>query len=124
MSFYRAQYIFIVPITTQFDTTRYKKKKPLPSPNTFVVVEGFLTRFDVDHNSTVPTVFHISVDNLSYIGKAPWLRSILPSVAFAHVFRSCASLSPGPIFRFDFGLPPLWTHRCWGAAGQGPMPKK
>ncbi|KAI0290835.1 hypothetical protein BC826DRAFT_525361 [Russula brevipes] len=55
------------------------------------------------------------------------------SVLSCHPLPSLTSsvavpLSPGPImiFRFDFGLPPLRTHRCWegGAEGQGPMFQK
>jgi hypothetical protein len=33
-----------VPVTGRFDSARYKAKKPMATPNSFVSVEGFRTR--------------------------------------------------------------------------------
>ena len=51
-----------------------KKKKPIPA-NTYVAVEGFLNNVKVDSNSGTPMIFHINVDNISFLGKA-----VLPNV--------------------------------------------
>jgi hypothetical protein len=57
-----------VPVTAHFDGARYRAKKPMPAPNTFVSVEGFVTR--VDGVTGAVGAIHISVDNLAFLGKA------------------------------------------------------
>ena len=69
--FYKTQQnLSTLPIHAHFDETRYKNKKPIPTNNTYVAVEGFLNNVEVDPNSGTPTNFHISVDNISFLGKA------------------------------------------------------
>src|SRR6266487_1979202 len=70
-SFYRTQrHLSTLPIRAHFDDLRYKNKKPMPSNNTYVAVEGFLTHFDMDVNTGHPSLFHINVDNINFLGKA------------------------------------------------------
>ncbi|KAI0287858.1 hypothetical protein BC826DRAFT_1108123 [Russula brevipes] len=42
----------------------------MPSANTFVSVEGFVTRFDVAEGSLAVVDIHVSVDNIAFLGKA------------------------------------------------------
>ena len=49
--------------------------KPIPTNNTYVAVEGFLNNVEVVSNSGTPTIFHINVDNISFLRKA-----VLPNV--------------------------------------------
>ena len=75
-SFYKTQHnLSTLPIRAHFDKTRYKNKKPIPANNTYVAVEGFLNNVKVDSNSGTPTIFHINVDNISFLGK-----TVLPNV--------------------------------------------
>ena len=76
-SFYKTQRnLSTLPIRAHFDEVRYKNKKPIPSNNTYVAVEGFLNSVETDPNTGIPSIFNISVDNISFLGKA-----ILPGVA-------------------------------------------
>jgi hypothetical protein len=75
-SFYKAQRnLSMLPIRAHFDEVRYKKKKPLPANNTYVAVDGFLNDVDMDPNTGIPSIFHINIDNISFLGKA-----VLPTV--------------------------------------------
>ena len=70
-SFYKSQrHLSTFPVRAHFDDTRYKNKKPLPSNNTYVAVEGFLWRVELDSNSGLPSLFHVAVDSISFLGKA------------------------------------------------------
>lgn len=70
-SFFKTQRnLSTLPIRAHFDETRYKNKKPLPSNNTYVAVEGFVTEVEIDSDTAQPYIFHISVDNISFLGKA------------------------------------------------------
>ena len=70
-SFYKTQRnLSTLPVRAHFDETRYKNKKPIPTNNTYVAVEGFLNNVEVDSKSGTPTIFHFSVDNISFLGKA------------------------------------------------------
>jgi hypothetical protein len=56
-----------------FDGARYRAKKPMPAPNTFVSVEGFLsilTQFEVEQGSLAMRDIHLSVDNMTFLGNA------------------------------------------------------
>ena len=57
-------------VRAHFDETRYKNKKPIPTNNTYIAVEGFLNNVIVDSKSGTSTIFHFSVDNISFLGKA------------------------------------------------------
>jgi hypothetical protein len=70
-SFYKAhRSLSTLPLRAAFDDTRYKTKKPIPSNNTYVAVEGFLMEVETDSSTGRPTVFHVSVDNINFLGKA------------------------------------------------------
>ena len=60
----------MLSICAHFDETRYKNKKPIPTNNTYVAVEVFLNNVKVDSNSGTPTISHINIDNISFLGKA------------------------------------------------------
>ena len=59
----------VFPVCTHFNSNKYKTKKPLPSNNSFVYIEGFLENIDYDSTGHA-TTFHVSVDNISFLGKA------------------------------------------------------
>ena len=70
-SFYKSQRrLSTFPIRAHFDDVRYKKKKPIPSNNTYVAVEGSLFHVDMDTNTGGPLLFHIMVDNINFLGRA------------------------------------------------------
>jgi hypothetical protein len=74
-SFYKDhRHLSMLPIHACFDDIRYKNKKPVPSNNTHVVVEGFLRHIDIDLNNGRASLFHIGADNINFLGKA-----VLPS---------------------------------------------
>ena len=59
----------ILPVHAHFTSGKYKTKKPVPSNNTYVSVEGFLDAIGTDSHGNA-TAFHISVDNINFLGKA------------------------------------------------------
>ena len=70
-SFYKTQRrLSSFPIRAHFDDIRYKNKKPIPSNNTYVAVEGFLQWVDVNPDNGQPVLFHLNVDNINFLGKA------------------------------------------------------
>ena len=58
-----------LPFQAHFNSNKYKTKKPIPSNQTYVSVEGFLDAIGTDSNSNA-TTFHISVDNINFLGKS------------------------------------------------------
>ena len=48
--------------------TRFKKGKPLPSPNSFVAIQGFLSRVEKLAND-FPVRFHIDLDHVTFLGR-------------------------------------------------------
>ena len=48
------------------DGVRYRTKKPMPAPNTFVSVEGFVTCIDVEDRTFAVGCIHILVNNLTF----------------------------------------------------------
>jgi len=72
-SFYKAQRnLSMLPIRAHFDEVRYKKKKPLPANNTYVVVDGFLNDVDMTltlgylPSSTSTSTISVSLERLFY----------------------------------------------------------
>ena len=59
----------ILPVQAHFNSNKYRTKKPIPSNNTYVSIEGFLKNIDTDSNGHA-TKFHISVDNINFLGRA------------------------------------------------------
>jgi hypothetical protein len=68
-----------LPIRAHFDNIRYKTKRPVPSNNTYVVIEGFLESVDFDLTDGHPSLFHIGTENISFLGKA-----VLPNPPRTH----------------------------------------
>lgn len=70
MSHYKYNHsLSFLPIQANFNSNKYKTKWPIPSNNTYVLVEGFLE--EVETNSTGhATTFHVSVDNINFLGHA------------------------------------------------------
>jgi hypothetical protein len=66
----------VLPIRAHFNSNKYKSKKPIPSDNTYVSMEGFLEDIETDASGRV-TMFHVSVDNINFLGRA----TLSPSVA-------------------------------------------
>jgi hypothetical protein len=58
-----------LPVRAFFDSNKYKSKKPVPSDNTYVSVEGFLGDVEMDESGRA-TLFRMSVDNISFLGRA------------------------------------------------------
>ena len=70
-SFYKNQcHLSTLPICAHFDEVRYKKKKPVLSNNTYVAVEGTLLHVDVNAGTGSPSLFHITVDSINFLGRA------------------------------------------------------
>ncbi|KAI0291972.1 hypothetical protein BC826DRAFT_1105697 [Russula brevipes] len=90
----------VLTICAHFDAGRYKSKKPIPAQNTYVSIQGLLTHFDVDSVTLKPTVFHLSVENISFMGRAP-----RPSAPLSPPPGPYAPLRAGSRFRFNFGMP-------------------
>ena len=58
-----------LPICTHFleSDTCFKKGKPLPSPNSFVAIQGFLSHVEKLANN-FPVRFHINLDHVTFLG--------------------------------------------------------
>jgi hypothetical protein len=59
----------ILPIQAHFNTNKYRSKKPIPSNNTYVSIEGFLEDIETDSAGRA-TLFHVAVDNINFLGRA------------------------------------------------------
>lgn len=57
------------PVRAHFNTSKYKNKIPIPFDNTYVSVEGFLESIETD-DAGHATMFHMSVDNINFLGRA------------------------------------------------------
>ena len=76
-SFYRTKHhLSTFLIHTHLNDTRYKKK-PILSENTYLTVKGFITHVDINVNTGQLLLFHMYLDNISFLGKAvlPVLQS-------------------------------------------------
>jgi hypothetical protein len=69
----------VFPVRALFNTAKYKLKKPAPSDNSYVSVEGFLAEIETDSNQR-PLRFLVSVDNINFLGKAPASSSLTGSI--------------------------------------------
>lgn len=56
----------VLPVQAHFNSNKYKNKKPIPSNNTYVSIEGFLEDVDTDSIGHA-TRFHVSVDNINFL---------------------------------------------------------
>lgn len=59
----------ILPVRAHFSLKKYKARKPMPPDNTYVSVEGFLEDIETD-TAGHAALFHMSVDNISFLGRA------------------------------------------------------
>jgi uncharacterized Fe-S radical SAM superfamily protein PflX len=60
----------ILPIHALFNSNKYKTKKPIPLANMYISVERFLDDVEIDNNR-LATRFLITVDNISFLRRAP-----------------------------------------------------
>jgi hypothetical protein len=58
-----------LPVRAHFDLIKYKAKRPIPSNNTYVSIEGFLRDVETDAMGQA-TLFNMSIDNISFFGRA------------------------------------------------------
>ncbi|KAH9955994.1 hypothetical protein BC827DRAFT_1386171 [Russula dissimulans] len=107
-----------LPIRAHFDNIRYKTKKPVPSNNTYVVIEGFLESVDFDLTDGHPSLFHIGTENISFLGKA-----VLPNPPRTHQVSPPTPRSSRFQYNFNLITPPspqpgVSTPSAWhGSAG-------
>ena len=80
----------ILPIQAHFNSNKYRTKKPIPSNNTYVSLEGFLEGVETDTTGHA-TLFHISVDNINFLGKAT-----LPTSTTSTIGKHYESSTPRP----------------------------
>ncbi|KAN0107268.1 hypothetical protein V8E52_010320 [Russula decolorans] len=59
----------ILPVQAHFNSNKYRTRKPIPSNNTYVSIEGFLEDVETD-TSGCAMLFRVSVDNINFLGKA------------------------------------------------------
>ena len=59
----------ILPVHANFNSTKYKTKKPVLANNTYVSIEGFLESVETDSAGHACS-FHVSVDNINFLGRA------------------------------------------------------
>lgn len=84
----------ILPVQADLNSNKYRNKKPIPSNNTYVSVEGFLDDIETDTEGHA-TRFHVSVDNIGFLGRA----TFPPSPAVGQV-----PSTPSRSFRFKFNF--------------------
>ena len=70
----------ILPVQAHFNPNKYKTKKPIPSNNTYVTIEGFLEDIETDASGHA-SLFHVSVDNINFLGRATLSPSIASSIS-------------------------------------------
>jgi hypothetical protein len=79
----------MLPICAVFNTIKYKLRKPVPSDNTYVSVEGALAEIEIDINGHTLR-FVICIDNINILGKASTSTSLTGSVSeHSHFPFSC-----------------------------------
>ena len=59
----------ILPVHANFNSSKYKTKKPIPANNTYVSIKGFLESVEIDSAGHASS-FHVSVDNINFLGRA------------------------------------------------------
>jgi hypothetical protein len=71
-TFYRKNNeVAALPILAHFDSSRYKGTKPMPSiDQTQVAIQGYIVDFDLDANTGRIALFHVSVINITFLGRA------------------------------------------------------
>jgi len=82
-------------VQANFNLSKYRTKKPILSNNTYVSFEGFLEDIETDSAGRV-TVFHISVDNISFLSRAALLPSTGGSLGehFYKIRQSTLGITP------------------------------
>jgi len=58
-----------LPVRGHFDLNKFKAKRPIPSNNTYVSIEGFLRDVETDMMGQA-TLFNMSIENISFLGRA------------------------------------------------------
>ena len=83
----------ILPVQAHFNLTKYRTKKPIPSNNTYVSIEGFLEDVNTD-SSGQATSFHISVNNINFLGRASLSPSTTGNTGNSFLSQSQSQLKP------------------------------
>ena len=82
-----------LPVQGNFLLSKYSDKKPVPTNNSFVTIDGFLTDVVTDHFGEA-SLFEVSVDNISFLGKI----GVSPTTSGSHAGQGtmfcCVIISP------------------------------
>ena len=79
----------VLPVRAEFNLNKYKTKKPIPSDNTYVAVEGFLADIDTD------TTGHAFLFHIKSTMSTSWAKHrFRPHVPVDMVGLALASLRP------------------------------
>ena len=95
----------ILPVQAHFNSNKYKTKKPIPSNNIYVSVEGFLEDVETDSDSHT-TTFHVSVDNINFLDCSTLTLSMSGNIGEPY-----HSISVSVLITFSKPLQPLGIHR-------------
>jgi len=103
----------VLPIQAHFDSNKYRTKKPIPSNNIYISIEGFLEEVETDSSGHV-TTFHVSVDNINFLGRASLsptttgkTGNTFPSISvslFEHILTASSSPARSSRFKFNFDV--------------------
>ncbi|KAF9500135.1 hypothetical protein BDN71DRAFT_1502593 [Pleurotus eryngii] len=85
-----------MPIEVMFPNTPRYSKKPIPKPNTYVSLGGFLSRYT--EKNDIPDCFYVEVDHVVFMG-----RSLIPveTPGKSPFEGSCRKRKQGLRFSFD-----------------------
>jgi len=93
------------PVRAHFDDTKYKHKKPIPSNNINVVIEGFITEYNVDSSTGRVSLFHTNTENIGFPQKStthtgpPRQRSASSRTSARFKYNFDTTMSPPTITR-------------------------
>jgi hypothetical protein len=60
------------------DDTRYKNRKLMPSPRSYVAIQGFLSRIELA-DTGFPQRFHLDLDHITFLGRpGPAIETKVP----------------------------------------------
>ena len=86
-SHYKANWnLSILPIQANFNSSKYKTKKPIPSNNTYISIEGFLENVETD-SVGLATCFNVSMDNINFLGRANLSSTTNPGASFVYLTK-------------------------------------
>ncbi|THU79401.1 hypothetical protein K435DRAFT_810742 [Dendrothele bispora CBS 962.96] len=111
----------ILPIRVYFDPDdhRWKHKKPIPSANTYIQVQGYLTRFDLN-DSGFPDRFHVQVESMTLLGKSAVPKLMLEPETPTPV--SLGKWKPRGSFYLEDNITPEFAPRIPSQSVHDPLP--